>query len=292
MIGDGSKVVRGEMPRPSSRDREGLPLLEVHDLRVAYGPLLALDQVSLTLEAGELLGLVGPNGSGKSTLIRAVSRIVPCLAGRTRLLGDDASHLPQREIARRVAVVPQTPALPEAFSALAVVLLGRTPHLGILQSEGPGDLAATRQAMEATDTWRLAGRPVGELSGGERQRVILARALAQDTPLLLLDEPTAHLDIGHQAATLALMLDLCRSLGKGVLAAVHDLTLAAQFCHRLVMLHSGRVVASGDPARVLTEERLGEVYGARVRVLAHPLTRRPVVVPEVTPSAMMTSAVH
>ncbi len=276
------------MPPPSGWGGEGVPLLEVRGLTVAYGPLVALDQVCLSVAAGELVGLVGPNGSGKSTLIRAVTRVVPCLAGQVRLLGDDIWRLAPREIARRVAVVPQTPALPEAFASLAVVLLGRTPHLGLLRGEGPGDLEAARRAMEATDTWRLAGRPVGELSGGERQRVILARALAQQTPLLLLDEPTAHLDIGHQAATLARMLGLCRQ-GKGVLAAIHDLTLAGQFCHRLVMLDGGRVVASGEPAQVLTEELLARVYGAHVRILAHPLTGRPVVVPEPKPSAIMAS---
>ncbi|MFQ6019303.1 MAG: ABC transporter ATP-binding protein [Dehalococcoidia bacterium] len=276
------------MPHPSG------PLLEVRDLRVAYGPLLALQGVSLALAAGELLGLVGPNGSGKSTLIRAVTRVLSPLGGEVRLLGEDGRRLSQRELALRVAVVPQAPVLPEVFSALEVVLMGRTPHLGLLQAEGRADLEAARRAMLATDTWRLAGRRLGELSGGERQRVVVARALAQETPLLLLDEPTAHLDIGHQAATLALMLDVCRRLGKGVLAAIHDLTLAAQFCQRLAMLEGGRLVASGDPIDVLTEERLQQVYGARVRVLHHPINGRPVVVPDLPagrqeppPSAIM-----
>ena len=268
------------MPQPSGWGGRGFPLLEVRDLTVAYGPLLAVRDVTLSLAPGELLGLVGPNGSGKSTLIRAVTRVVPPLAGEVQLLGDDAFRLSQREVALRVAVVPQTPLLPEAFTALEVVLLGRTPHLGLLQAEGPADLEATRRAMLVTDTWRLAQRRIGELSGGERQRVVIARALAQETPVLLLDEPTAHLDIGHQAATLALMGDLCRRLGKGVLAAVHDLTLASQFCHRLVMLHQGRVVASGEPTQVLTQERLEHVYGAHVHILRHPLTGRPVVVPD------------
>jgi len=280
------------MPQASTWGGEnGAPLLEVRGLTVAYGTLLALRDVSLSLAAGELLGLVGPNGSGKSTLIRAVTRVVPPRAGEVRLLGEEAFRLSQREVALRVAVVPQTPLLPEAFTALEVVMLGRTPHLGLLEGEGPADLEAARRAMLATDTWRLAHRRIGELSGGERQRVVVARALAQETPLLLLDEPTAHLDIGYQAVTLGLMLDLCRRLGKGVLAAVHDLTLAAQFCHRLVMLDGGQVVAEGEPTAVLTPERLEEVYGAHVHVLRHPLSGRPVVVPEASASAIMASAV-
>ncbi|MBI2913924.1 MAG: ABC transporter ATP-binding protein, partial [Chloroflexi bacterium] len=158
-------------------------------------------------------------------------------------------------------------------------MLGRAPHLGLLQGEGPADLEAARRAMLATDTWRLAGRRIGELSGGERQRVVVARALAQEAPLLLLDEPTAHLDIGHQAGVLELMLSLCRSQGKAVLAAVHDLTLAAQYCQRLVMLHRGAVVAQGEPRDVLRPELLERVYEARVQVFPHPGTGRPVVAP-------------
>ena len=195
--------------------------------------------------------------------------------------GDDALRLPPKEVALRVAVVPQNPQLPPAFTALELVLMGRTPHLKLLQGEGQGDLLAVRRAMLATDTWELAGRRIGELSGGERQRLLVARALAQETPLMLLDEPTAHLDVGHQAATLRLMARLCRSEGKAVLAAVHDLTLAAQFCNRLVMLHQGRVIVEGAPGEVLTRERLRQVYGASLHVLSHPVTGRPVLAPDV-----------
>ena len=256
------------------------PLLEVRELSVAYGSLTALRRVGLSLTAGELVGLVGPNGSGKSTLIRTVTRVVPPLGGVILLQGDDASRLSQRQLALRVAVVPQAPALPPAFTALEIVLLGRTPRLGLLQAEGRTDLEAAWRAMEATDSRSLAGRHMGELSGGERQRVMVARALAQETPIVLLDEPTAHLDVGHQGGVLTLMLDLCRAEGKGVLAAVHDLTLASQFCHRLVMLDGGRVLAAGKPAEVLTEERLRRVYGTGISVFKHPLTGRPIVVPD------------
>jgi iron complex transport system ATP-binding protein len=254
-------------------------MLEVRDLTVAYGRLVALRRVSLSLRAGELLGVVGPNGSGKSTLIRAITRLVRPLGGNIRLDGKEVGRLSQRELARWAAVVPQSPYLPDAFTVLEVALMGRTPHLGLLQSEGRADLAAVRRALEETDTWQLAGRRVGELSGGERQRVVVARALAQETPLLLLDEPTAHLDMGHQAAVLDLVRQLCRREGKGVLAAVHDLSLAGQYCDRLVMLNEGRIVGEGEPQEVLSPELLASVYGTRVSVFSHPLTGRPVVTP-------------
>jgi len=254
-------------------------MLEVRDLTVAYGTLVALRQVSLSLAAGELLGLVGPNGSGKSTLIRAITRLVRPLGGDIRLDGKGLDSLSQREMARWAAVVPQNPHLPDAFTVLEVALMGRTPHLGLLQSEGRADLAAVRRALEQTDTWQLASRRMGELSGGERQRVVVARALAQETPLLLLDEPTAHLDMGHQAAVLDLVRQLCRREGKGVLVAIHDLSLAGQYCDRLVMLNEGHIVGEGEPEEVLSPELLASVYGTRVSVFSHPLTGRPVVTP-------------
>lgn len=254
-------------------------MLEVRDLTVAYGRLVALRRVSLSLRAGELLGVVGPNGSGKSTLIRAITRLVRPLGGDIRIDGKDVGRLSQRELARWTAVVPQSPYLPDVFTVLEVALMGRTPHLGLLQSEGRADLAAVRRALERTDTWHLASRRMGELSGGERQRVVVARALAQETPLLLLDEPTAHLDMGHQAAVLDLVRQLCRREGKGVLAAIHDLSLAGQYCDRLVMLNEGRIVGEGEPEDVLSPQLLASVYGTRVSVFSHPLTGRPVVTP-------------
>jgi len=176
-------------------------------------------------------------------------------------------------------VVPQNPYLPEAFTAWDLVLMGRTPHLGLLQSEGERDMAIARRAMEVTDTWPLAPRPLGELSGGERQRVVIARALAQGAPLMLLDEPTAHLDLGHQVAIWQLLSRLCRQEGLAILAAVHDLMVAPQFCHRLILLHQGEVVAQGAPEAVLRPELLGPVYGLPLRVLAHPAGGRPIVLP-------------
>jgi iron complex transport system ATP-binding protein len=255
----------------------------VRSLTVAYESagraVTALRDVSLEVAAGELLALVGPNGSGKTTLLRALTGAVKPAQGEATVCGDEARTLSPREMARRVAVVPQEPSLPEGFTALEAVLMGRTPHLRLLQSEGTADAEAARRAMLATGTWELAGRPVGELSGGERQRAVVARALAQHTPVLLLDEPTAHLDIGHQTAVLGLMRSLCRTERKAVLAVVHDLTLAAQYGDRLVMLHQGETVAAGSAAEVLRPDILERVYGTRVNVFTHPETGRPVVAP-------------
>lgn len=260
--------------------------VSVRRLVAGYGPdgrgnAPVLRGVSLNVAAGELVTLVGPNGSGKTTLIRALTGGVRPWSGEVRLYGDDVASLSPREIARRVAVVGQDPALPDGFTALEVVLMGRTPHLGLLQNEGAADAEAARRAMVATNVWALATRSVGSLSGGERRRVVLARALAQQTPVLLLDEPTAHLDIGHQAAVLGLVRGLCRREGKAVLAVVHDLTLAAQYGDRLVLMAAGQVVAEGSAQEVLRPDLVGEVYGLRVHVFAHPATGKPVVAPAV-----------
>jgi iron complex transport system ATP-binding protein len=170
--------------------------------------------------------------------------------------------------------------LPERFSAFEVAMMGRTPHLRLLQSEGARDIRIVREAMERADCWDLRSRPVDELSGGERQRVVIARALAQEPDLLLLDEPTSHLDLAHQAETFRLVLALCRERGLAAIAVVHDLTLAAAFADRIALLHEGRIVADGEPGAVLTEDAVARVYGIAVRVLRHPATGRPVVVPD------------
>ena len=263
--------------------RAGVPLA-VRALTVVYTSgkrsLVALRDLSLAVAAGELVGLVGPNGCGKTTLIRAVTKVVKPVSGEVRLCGDEVGSLPQVEVAQRVAVVPQEPLLPEAFTALDCVLMGRTPHLKLLENEGARDFDAARQAMERTGTWELAERRVDELSGGERQRVVVARALAQETPVLLLDEPTAHLDIGHQASILGLMRTLCRDERKAVLAVVHDLTLGAAYCDRLVMLRPGGMVAAeGSAEEVLRPELIAEVYGTAADVFPHPRTGLPVVAP-------------
>ena len=263
-------------------------MLDVEGLTVEYGTngqkIRALDGVSLSLTSGEVLGLIGPNGCGKTTFIRAVTGVVRALTGNVRVDGLDALSMPQHRVARFIGVVPQDPVLPPAFSVLECVLMGRTPHLRLLQSETRADFDIARRAMNQTDTWQLANRRVGELSGGERQRVVVARALAQETPILLLDEPTAHLDIGHQATVLGLVRRFATEQSKAVLTVVHDLTLAGQYCDRLVLLRAGSVVADGTPAEVLRADLLRDVYGQNVEVFPHPRTGQPVVAPSGGPA--------
>ena len=254
-------------------------MLETRDLWADYGGAPVLRGVSLNVAAGEVVGLVGPNGSGKTTLVRAVTRVMPVRSGEVRLLGEDSRTLTRAAMACRVAVVPQSPVLPDGFTVLEIVLMGRTPHLRLLQSEGPSDLAAARRALIQTGTTGLASRFAHQLSGGERQQVAVARALAQEAPVLLLDEPTSHLDVGHQMAVMGLVRHLCHECRLAVLATIHDLTLAALYCDRLVLLDRGAVVAEGTPESVLRPELIARTYGAEVMVLRHPTSGRPVVVP-------------
>jgi iron complex transport system ATP-binding protein len=267
--------------------QEPAAALAVDSVTVGYSvegrTLVALRDVSLSLGGGEIVGLIGPNGSGKTTLIRVATGALTPASGNVRIYGLAVSEMRPADVARQIAVVPQDPVLPAGFTAFVCVMMGRTPYLRLLQNETAADAEIARNAMLATDTWTLAGRRLGELSGGERQRVVVARALAQQTPILLLDEPTAHLDIGHQAAILRLVRSAVQGEGKAVLAVVHDLTLAAQMCDRLVLMNDGVIAASGRPEEVLTPDRIRDVYGTAVDVFPHPRTGGPVVAPSPGP---------
>ncbi len=255
-------------------------MLEVAGLRAGYASRQVLRGIDLRAGRGELVAIAGPNGCGKTTLLRCVTGAHRTLAGSIAIDGEDAGSMPPAALARRVAVVAQGARLPAGFSAFHVALMGRTPHLRILQGEGRRDAAITRAAMERADCWELRDRPVEQLSGGERQRVVIARALAQEPELLLLDEPTSHLDIAHQVETFRLVLGLCRERNIAALAVVHDLTLAAAFADRIAVMDDGRIAADGAPADVLRAELIERVYGVSVRVMAHPESGRPVIVPE------------
>lgn len=254
-------------------------VLSVKNLVAGYDDIDVLRGLSFSLFEGEILGIVGPNGSGKSTLLRALTRILPVRSGDVRLRGDSISASRPDELARTMAMVPQSAILPDGFSALEITLMGRTPYLRLLQSEGPDDLQIARRSMLQTRTLGLADRPINELSGGERQRVIVARALAQQSPVLLMDEPTVHLDLAHQFGLLDLVEQFARNQSISVIAVIHDLTLAAQYCDRLIMLDDGAIRAIGSPDDVITEEVILQVYGARTRVIAHPDSGLPVVLP-------------
>lgn len=252
--------------------------LEVLGVRCGYDSVKVLDGVTFRVKEGDFVGVVGPNGSGKSTLLRAVSRVLKISEGTVKLGGKAIDSFSKREIARHVGVVPQNGSVAFPFKVSEVVMMGRSPHLGRFSSEGPRDHSVVRRAMERTGTLHLAGRFLDELSSGERQRVILARALAQEPKLLLLDEPTSHLDINYQVGIMDLIKSLNRAEGITVIVVIHDLNLASQYCDSLIMLKDGKVFAAGTPEEVLTEANVEAVYGTPVLITRHPVMGCPQVV--------------
>ena len=251
-------------------------MIELNNVSLGYDHRAILHDVSMKAKPGQMLGLVGPNGSGKSTLIKGIARVIDLFSGRISIDERDIRTIKRDELARLVATVPQDAALPAAFTAFEVVLMGRTPHLGLLRYEGGSDLAIAWKAMEATHTESFAERRVSELSGGERQRLIIARALTQQPKAMLLDEPTANLDINHQVETLNLVKSLCTEQNLTVIIALHDLNLAAQYCDWMVMLNGGKVHAEGTPLDTLTASNIKRVYGTEVCVYPHPINKLPV----------------
>ncbi len=244
----------------------GAPAVEVVAVSVRLDGHEILRGVDLTVAAGEWVTVIGPNGAGKSTLLRAVGGLVRH-TGTVALFGRPAAALPTRQRARLVATVPQNPVVPAGMTVLDYALLGRTPYIPPLGRESAADLAAVEEVLARLDLSGFAGRRLTSLSGGERQRAFLARALAQGATLLLLDEPTTALDIGHQQDVLELVDQLRGAGGLTVIATMHDLSLAGGYADRMVLLAGGRVVAAGPPRAVLTEELLGTHYRARVRVV-------------------------
>jgi iron complex transport system ATP-binding protein len=255
----------------------GLATIEVGGLGCRYEAIPALENVTLSVTAREIVGVVGPNGSGKTTLLRALDGLLRPVQGAVLLDGRDVQTMRPVEVAASVGVVPQQSAPAFGFTAYQLVAMGRTPHLRPLSGERAEDRAIVRQAMERTDTWHLRDRIGDSLSGGERQRILLARALAQTPRVLLLDEPTAHLDLRYQVEIMELVHSLARD-GLAVVTAIHDLNLASQYCDRLVVLDRGRIVAAGAPAQVVTPEMVKAIYGTEVMVEPHPTTGRPHVV--------------
>lgn len=256
------------------------PLLEVRSLSVGYGDCTILEDVRFQLKPGEVMALIGPNGAGKTTLIRTLSGILKPCAGSIQVGGIDLHEITPSERAAWMAVVPQAHDLPAGFSVYQTVLLGRTPYLNWLGKTTSRDRAQVAWALKRTSLERLADRLVTELSGGEQQRVLLARALAQETPILLLDEPTSNLDLKHQSSLLNLVSELAREGGQAVLMAVHDLNLAAVYADRIGLLVDGRMKAKGRPEEVLTPEILTAAYGIPVHVIDHPDYGTPLVLPD------------
>ncbi len=231
-----------------------------------------LDNVSLRAGRGELVGVIGPNGAGKSTLLRALAGVIEPSEGEPYLDGHRFGEIPQRERARAIALVPQVTPMAHGFTCLELVLMGRYPHMGRFQIEGASDENISRQAMRLTDTEQFADRTLETLSGGERQRVFIARALAQQPSVLLLDEPTSNLDILHQLRVLGLIRQWAVN-GATAIAAVHDLNMAARHCDFLTLLSKGRVIAEGTPEDVLTAENISSAYGVESVIHRDPHTR-------------------
>jgi iron complex transport system ATP-binding protein len=240
---------------------------------------LVLEDVSVTIGAGDLVGILGPNGSGKTTLLRLLSGTRVPTSGSIALDGEPIERLSRRDIARRLAVVPQQVELAFEYSVLEIALMGRHPHLGLFQVEGPTDYAVARDALAATGTAHLEARPFHTLSGGEKQRVIVAAALAQTSDILLLDEPTTSLDLGYQLDIASLLSTLNRERGVTMAISTHDLHLAASICRTLVLIRGGRVLAHGAADAVLTPDNVRALYGVEADVHVHPETGHLTVVP-------------
>ncbi|RSM64179.1 ABC transporter ATP-binding protein [Kibdelosporangium aridum] len=256
-------------------------MLELRDVSAGYRGKTVVSGVSVSIPRGSWLAIIGPNGAGKSTLLKSIAGLVS-YSGSVLLDGRPVQDLSARERAQALGYAPQVPLLPEGLSVTSYALLGRTPHLGTLSREGPHDLAVVDQVLARLDLSSLAGRLLRTLSGGERQRAVLARVLAQQAGVLLLDEPTTGLDIGHAQALLDLVDRLRTEDGTTVISTLHDLTLAGQYADRLLLLDRGTVVASGDASSVLDASVLAQHYCARLVVMEGP-DGKPVVVPKRRP---------
>lgn len=241
-------------------------MLSVKDLSVAFNKQLILDSISFELHKGKILGLIGPNGVGKTTLLRAINGSINIDHGEIIFKKQDLLKMKDYERANFIATVPQNRTIPAGFQVRQIVLMGRTPYLNWFGKTTKRDEEIAEQAMQHTDTIQLADKLADELSGGEQQRVILARAFAQDTPLLLLDEPTTHLDIRFQMEFLDLLLDHVKKEKKSVIIAMHDLNQAMRFCDEVLLLSQGKIFADGKPQVVLTEKKLSSVYQYPIRI--------------------------
>ncbi len=249
------------------------PLIEGRRISFSLNGVFLLRGVSLRVRAGETVGLIGPNGAGKTTLLKVLGGLIRDVEGEVWLQGRLLREYSPREVARLVAHVPQTTALDFAFTVREVVLMGRSPYLGRFQLEQPLDRQVAEQAMRTMNVQALSERFINTLSGGERQRVLIARALAQQPRILLLDEPTANLDVKHQLEVLSLTTRLAHQHGLAIVAAIHDLDLAARFFDRLVLLHEGRILADSTPEVVLTPSNLAEAFGVQVNIYRDPFTQ-------------------
>lgn len=273
---------RTPIPLPTAmtltESAEASCLLSVQGVTISFLAVTALHQVTFEVAKGEIVVILGPNGAGKTTLLRTIARALPLQRGVILLDGKEVSALPVRQLMRQLSVVPQNPALSFALTVWDIVAMGRIPHSSALAPLSARDRDAIRKAMEATDTWDLRHRLFTELSGGEQRRVLLAKALAQEPKLLLLDEPTANLDLRYQLEVVELLKKLNRDLGLTAIVVLHDLNLATMLGQRFLLMHQGRIVAMGGADEVLTQNHIQQTYGVPVLTLRHPLTGKPLIV--------------
>ncbi len=253
-------------------------MLDIRSISVNYGESEILKNLSFQVQAGKVISLIGPNGAGKTTLIRAISGVLPLKSGSIEIDNADLATMSTTDRARLLAVVPQARRLPPEFSVQQAVLMGRTPYLDWLGNLSKYDYEKASWALDRTQISGFADRRIDELSGGEQQLVLVARALAQDSPVVLLDEPTAHLDLRHQATILNLVHDLARERGLAVLMSLHDLNLVSLFSDSIALLGDGRILVYGSPNEVLSPKYLSEVYQVPLDIIPHPYRDVPLVI--------------
>jgi len=254
-------------------------LLKINNIEFYYRSTKILNKISFLCDAGDTVAIIGPNGSGKTTLLNNINKVLKPKIGTVSLDNQNISEINNKELAKKLASVPQSFDSNFSFTALEIVFMGRSPYLGRLEKENKRDLSIVKKAMETTNTWHLKDRPLMYISGGEKQRVMLARALAQEPRVLLLDEPTSNLDINHQIETLAMVKSLAKKDDILVIAAIHDLNLAARYFDTHIMLNKGQIYATGKPEHVLTSKNIKDVYGITSFVKKHPVTDSVYVVP-------------
>ena len=253
--------------------------IEVEGLRVGYDKRTVIPELDVVIPDGSFTVIVGPNACGKSTLLRSLARLLKPTAGHVLLDGAEISSYPAKEVARRIGLLPQTSIAPDGITVLDLVSRGRYPHQSLLRQWSDADEAAVIDALAATNTTELSARFVDELSGGQRQRVWVAMSLAQQTPLLLLDEPTTFLDIAHQVELLDLFAELNTSGDRTLVAVLHDLNQAARYATHLIAMKDGRIIAQGAPSEIVTADMVLEVFGLRCRILTDPESGTPLVIP-------------
>jgi iron complex transport system ATP-binding protein len=260
------------------------PDLQAEHLMLGYDGIQVVGDLSVAIPSGKVTVIVGANACGKSTLLRALARLLKPQGGSVRLDGQDIHRRPTKEVARRLGILPQQPIAPEGLTVGDLVARGRAPHRGWFSQWSPADEAAVVAALQATRTLELADRPVDDLSGGQRQRAWIAMALAQGTPLMLLDEPTTYLDLAHQVEVLDLLADLNADEGRTIVLVLHDLNQACRYADHLIAMRAGAIVDRGRPSEVVTTELVEEVFGLAVRVITDPEAGTPLVIPRARPS--------